>query len=50
MNMAVQRKEEVSGKEEIIADFKRLKNDIDSALLIQAERGNGDAAWVRKHL
>ena len=40
-----------SEKEVIIAEFKRLKANIDGALRIQAERyGNKEAAWLLKHL
>ena len=46
MNQPVKKSE----KEMTIAEFKRLKANIDGALRIQAERGNGDAAWIRKHL
>ena len=38
-------------KEKKIAEFKRLKANIDGALRVQAERyGNKDAEWIRRHL
>lgn len=42
---------QLSERERLIAEFKRLKRDISAALRIQAERyGNKDAEWVNKHL
>jgi ElaB/YqjD/DUF883 family membrane-anchored ribosome-binding protein len=50
MNVRLRVQKEKSEKEEIIAEFKRLKANIDGALKIQAERGNEEAVWIRKHL
>lgn len=50
MNVRLRVQKEKSEKEELIAEFKRLKARIDRSLKIQAEKGNSDAEWLRGRL
>ena len=35
---------------DLISDIKRVRENIQASMAIQAKRGNGEAEWLKKHL